>query len=656
MTDMLIDGVYREGEPIADTKAPAGDIAQMWTRRQFEAALVNPANRRKLSVIIVGTGLAGAAAGATMGEAGYQVKSFCYQDSPRRAHSIAAQGGINAAKNYKGDGDSVFRLFYDTVKGGDYRSRETNVYRLAEVSADIIDQCVAQGVPFAREYGGLLDNRSFGGVQVSRTFYARGQTGQQLLIGAYQALERQVAAGTVEMFARHEMLEVVMVEGVARGIIARNMVTGEIETHLADVVVLATGGYGNVFFLSTNAMGSNVTAAWRAHRQGAYFANPSYTQIHPTCIPQAGEHQSKLTLMSESLRNDGRIWVPKRAEDCEKDPREIREEDRDYYLERIYPGFGNLVPRDIASRQAKNMCDEGRGVGPAVDGVRRGVYLDFADAIGRLGEDAVRAKYGNLFDMYERIAGENPYEVPMRIYPAVHYTMGGLWVDYDLQSTIPGLFVAGEANFSDHGANRLGASALMQGLADGYFVLPNTIRDYLAKGPFEKLSDDHPEVVAARRSVEDRIHKFLTTGGTRSVDSYHKELGKIMWEKCGMERTDSGLREAIEEIRALRADFWSNVRVLGSAEGLNQALERAGRVADFLELGELMCIDALHRNESCGGHFRAESQTEDGEALRHDDEYAYVAAWEWGGEGGAPVLHKEDLVYEFIELKQRSYK
>jgi succinate dehydrogenase / fumarate reductase flavoprotein subunit len=604
----------------------------------------------------VGTGLAGAAAGATMGEAGYNVKSFCYQDSPRRAHSIAAQGGINAAKNYKGDGDSVFRLFYDTVKGGDYRSRETNVYRLAEVSADIIDQCVAQGVPFAREYGGLLDNRSFGGVQVSRTFYARGQTGQQLLIGAYQALERQVAAGTVEMFARHEMLEVVMVEGVARGIIARNMVTGEIETHLADVVVLATGGYGNVFFLSTNAMGSNVTAAWRAHRQGAYFGNPCYTQIHPTCIPQAGEHQSKLTLMSESLRNDGRIWVPKRAEDCEKDPRQIPEEDRDYYLERIYPGFGNLVPRDIASRQAKNMCDEGRGVGPAVDGVRRGVYLDFADAIGRLGEDAVRAKYGNLFDMYERIAGENPYEVPMRIYPAVHYTMGGLWVDYDLQSSIPGLFVAGEANFSDHGANRLGASALMQGLADGYFVLPNTIRDYLAKGPFEKLSEDHPEVVAARRSVEERIQKFLSTGGTRSVDSYHKELGKIMWEKCGMERTDSGLREAIEEIRALRADFWANVRVLGTAEGLNQALERAGRVADFLELGELMCIDALHRNESCGGHFRAESQTEDGEALRNDDEYAYVAAWEWGGEGGAPVLHKEDLAYEFIELKQRSYK
>ena len=656
MTDTLIDGLYRQGEPIADTKAPAGDIAQKWTSRKFDASLVNPANRRKLSVIIVGTGLAGASAGATLGEAGYQVKSFCYQDSPRRAHSIAAQGGINAAKNYKGDGDSTYRLFYDTVKGGDYRSRETNVYRLAEVSADIIDQCVAQGVPFAREYGGLLDNRSFGGVQVSRTFYARGQTGQQLLIGAYQALERQIAAGTVEMYSRHEMLELVVVDGKARGIIARDLVTGEIETHLADAVVLASGGYGNVFFLSTNAMGSNVTAAWRAHRQGAYFGNPCYTQIHPTCIPQAGEHQSKLTLMSESLRNDGRIWVPKRAEDCEKDPRQIPEEDRDYYLERIYPGFGNLVPRDIASRQAKNMCDEGRGVGPAVDGVRRGVYLDFADAIGRLGEDAVRAKYGNLFDMYERIAGENPYEVPMRIYPAVHYTMGGLWVDYDLQSSIPGLFVAGEANFSDHGANRLGASALMQGLADGYFVLPNTIRDYLAKGPFEKLSEDHPEVVAARRSVEERIQKFLSTGGTRSVDSYHKELGKIMWEKCGMERTDSGLREAIEEIRALRADFWANVRVLGTAEGLNQALERAGRVADFLELGELMCIDALHRNESCGGHFRAESQTEDGEALRNDDEYAYVAAWEWGGEGGAPVLHKEDLAYEFIELKQRSYK
>ncbi|GAA4877143.1 fumarate reductase/succinate dehydrogenase flavoprotein subunit [Serinicoccus chungangensis] len=652
----LVDGIYREGAPITDTKAPTGDIADKWTTRKFEAALVNPANRRKLSVIIVGTGLAGASAGATLGEAGYQVKSFCYQDSPRRAHSIAAQGGINAAKNYKGDGDSVHRLFYDTVKGGDYRSRETNVYRLAEVSADIIDQCVAQGVPFAREYGGLLDNRSFGGVQVSRTFYARGQTGQQLLIGAYQALERQIAAGTVEMFARHEMLELVVVDGKARGIIARDMVTGEIETHLADAVVLASGGYGNVFFLSTNAMGCNVTASWRAHRKGAYFGNPCYTQIHPTCIPQTGEHQSKLTLMSESLRNDGRIWVPKNAEDCDKNPRDIPEEDRDYYLERIYPGFGNLVPRDIASRQAKNMCDEGRGVGPAVDGVRRGVYLDFADAIERMGEDTVRSKYGNLFDMYERIAGENPYEVPMRIYPAVHYTMGGLWVDYDLQSSIPGLFVTGEANFSDHGANRLGASALMQGLADGYFVLPNTIRDYLAKGPFTKITGDDPAVAEAVQGVQERIDTFLSINGTRSVDSYHKALGKIMWEKCGMERTEEGLREAIEEIRALRADFWTNVRVLGSAEGLNQSLEKAGRVADFLELGELMCIDALHRNESCGGHFRAESQTEDGEALRHDDEYAYVAAWEWGGDGEPPVLHKEDLVYDFIELKQRSYK
>lgn len=656
MTDMLIDGLYREGEPIADTKAPDVPVPEMWTQRKFDAALVNPANRRKLDVIIVGTGLAGASAGATLGEAGYNVKSFCYQDSPRRAHSIAAQGGINAAKNYKDDGDSVYRLFYDTEKGGDYRSRETNTYRLAEVSAGIIDQCVAQGVPFAREYGGLLDNRSFGGVQVSRTFYARGQTGQQLLIGAYQALERQIAAGTVQMFARHEMLELIVVDGRARGIIARDLVTGEVETHLADAVVLASGGYGNVFFLSTNAMGSNVTAAWRAHRKGAYMANPCYTQIHPTCIPQSGEHQSKLTLMSESLRNDGRIWVPKKAEDCDKDPRQIPPEDRDYYLERIYPAFGNLVPRDIASRQAKNMCDEGRGVGPEVEGVRRGVYLDFAAAIERMGEAAVRAKYGNLFDMYQQITGDNPYEVPMRIYPAVHYTMGGLWVDYDLEATIPGLFVAGEANFSDHGANRLGASALMQGLADGYFVLPNTIRAYLAKGPFDKLAEDHPDVVDAQRAVVDRVEKLLSVNGTRSVDSYHKELGKIMWEKCGMERHDAGLREAIEEIRALRQDFWTNVRVLGAAESLNQSLERAGRVADFLELGELMCVDALHRRESCGGHFRAESQTEDGEALRHDDEFAYVAAWEWGGDGGTPVLHKEDLTFKAIELKQRSYK
>ncbi|WP_114201519.1 fumarate reductase/succinate dehydrogenase flavoprotein subunit [Janibacter anophelis] len=662
MTDTLSE-YYSEGAPVADTKAPDVDIAKMWTQHQFDSALVNPANRRKLDVIIVGTGLAGASAAATMGEAGYNVKSFFYQDSARRAHSIAAQGGINAAKNYNDDGDSIYRLFYDTVKGGDYRSRETNVYRLAEVSANIIDQCVAQGVPFAREYGGLLDNRSFGGVQVARTFYAAGQTGQQLLIGAYQAMERQVAKGTVTEYSRHEMLEVIIVDGVARGIIARDMVTGEIETHLADVVVLASGGYGNVFFLSTNAMGCNVTAAWRAHRKGAYFANPCYTQIHPTCIPVSGDHQSKLTLMSESLRNDGRIWVPKKAEDCDKDPRQIPEEDRDYYLERIYPAFGNLVPRDIASRQAKNMCDEGRGVGPLVDEVdadgnarqmRRGVYLDFAAAIERLGKDTVEEKYGNLFDMYARITGENPYEVPMRIYPAVHYTMGGLWVDYDLQTSVEGLFSIGEANFSDHGANRLGASSLMQCLADGYFVLPNTIRDYLAKGPFEKISEDHPAVVEAQTAVTDRIEKFLSINGERSVDSFHRELGNIMWEYCGMERTDEGLRKAIGLIRTLKDEFWRNVRVLGTADSLNQSLEKAGRVADFLELGELMCIDALHRRESCGGHFRAESVTEDGEALRHDDEFAYVAAWEYGD--GAPVLHKEDLNYTFIELKQRSYK
>lgn len=649
-------GYYTPGDPIRDTKAPDGPIAERWQTRKFEARLVNPANRRKLDVIIVGTGLAGGAAAATLGEAGYNVKSFCYQDSPRRAHSIAAQGGINAAKNYKEDGDSVHRLFYDTVKGGDYRSRESNVYRLAEVSANIIDQCVAQGVPFAREYGGLLDNRSFGGVQVSRTFYARGQTGQQLLIGAYQAMERQVAAGTVEQFTRHEMLELIVVDGKARGIIARDLVTGEIETHLADVVVLASGGYGNVFFLSTNAMGSNVTASWRAHRKGAYMANPCYTQIHPTCIPVTGSHQSKLTLMSESLRNDGRIWVPKNQADCEKDPRDIPEEDRDYYLERIYPSFGNLVPRDIASRAAKNVCDEGRGVGPAVDGVRRGVYLDFSAAIERLGRDGIEEKYDNLFDMYARITGENPYETPMRIYPAVHYVMGGLWVDYDLQSTIPGLFVTGEANFSDHGANRLGASALMQGLADGYFVLPHTIRDYLADGPFETIDENHPAVVEAKKSVEDRVGHFLSTNGTRSVDSYHRELGNIMWEYCGMERTEDGLKKAIDLIRTLKDDFWRNVKVLGTADNLNQSLERAGRVADFLELGELMCIDALNRRESCGGHFRAESQTEDGEALRHDDQFAYVAAWEFAGDGELPVLHKEDLVYTAIEMKQRSYK
>ncbi|GGF40826.1 succinate dehydrogenase flavoprotein subunit [Marmoricola endophyticus] len=651
-------GYYTHGENVVDEREPKGPIKDRWTNHKMDNRLVNPANRRKLDVIIVGTGLAGGSAAATLGEAGYNVKSFCYQDTPRRAHSIAAQGGINAAKNYKEDGDSTYRLFYDTVKGGDYRSRESNVYRLAEVSANIIDQCVAQGVPFARDYGGLLDNRSFGGVQVSRTFYARGQTGQQLLLGAYQALERQVNAGTVTTYTRHEMLELVMVDGRARGIIARDMVTGEIETHLADVVVLASGGYGNVFFLSTNAMGCNVTATWRAHRKGAYMANPCYTQIHPTCIPVSGDHQSKLTLMSESLRNDGRIWVPKNKEDCDKDPREIPEEDRDYYLERIYPSFGNLVPRDIASRQAKYMCDEGRGVGPMVGDFRRGVYLDFSEIIERIGQKAVAEKYGNLFDMYERITGDNPYEVPMRIYPAVHYVMGGLWVDYDLQSNLQGLFVTGEANFSDHGANRLGASALMQGLADGYFVLPNTIREYLADAPFEKIAEDHPAVVEARESVEKRIETLLSINGERSADSYHKELGHIMWEFCGMERSEDGLRKAIDMIRELKADFWSNLKVLGTADGLNQSLEKAGRVADFLELGELMCIDALNRRESCGGHFRAESQTEEGEALRHDDEFSYVAAWEFGGEneGAQPVLHKEDLIYTAIEMKQRSYK
>ena len=637
------------GDDIADTKAPGGPIEQRWDQRKFDAKLVNPANRRKIKVIIVGTGLAGGAAAATLGEAGYQVTSFCYQDSPRRAHSIAAQGGINAAKNYRNDGDSVYRLFYDTVKGGDFRSRESNSYRLAQVSVNIIDQCVAQGVPFAREYGGLLDNRSFGGVQVSRTFYARGQTGQQLLIGAYQALERQVAAGTVTMHTRHEMLDLVMVDGRARGVIVRDMVTGEIETHTADAVVLATGGYGNVYFLSTNAMGSNVTATWRAHRRGAYFGNPCYTQIHPTCIPVSGDYQSKLTLMSESLRNDGRIWVPKRAGD-DRHPADIPEDERDYYLERIYPAFGNLVPRDIASRAAKYQCDDGKGVGPG----GLGVYLDFADAIARLGRPAVEAKYGNLFDMYARITGEDPYTQPMRIYPAVHYTMGGLWVDYDLQSNLQGLFVTGEANFSDQGANRLGASALMQGLADGYFVLPNTIANYLADSPFEPVGDDHPAVVEARQAVEERISTLLSIDGTRTVDSYHKELGHLMWEYCGMERTEEGLIKAIGLIRELKEDFWKNVKVTGEAEELNQALERAGRVADFFELGELMCIDALNREESCGGHFRAESQTEDGEAMRQDDRFAYVSAWEFGGD--TPVLHKEPLEYEYVEMKARSYK
>jgi succinate dehydrogenase / fumarate reductase flavoprotein subunit len=642
---------FTPGEDIRDTKAPEGPINERWDKRRFEAKLVNPANRRKLKVIMVGSGLAGGSAAATLGEAGYHVDCFCYQDSPRRAHSIAAQGGINAAKNYRNDGDSIQRLFYDTVKGGDFRSRESNVYRLAQTSVEIIDQCVAQGVPFAREYGGLLDTRSFGGVQVQRTFYARGQTGQQLLLGAYQALERQIAAGTVTMHTRHEMLELIVVDGTARGIVVRDMKTGEIEQHFADAVVLASGGYGNVYFLSTNAMGCNVTATWRAHRKGAYMANPCYTQIHPTCIPVSGEYQSKLTLMSESLRNDGRIWVPKEQGD-DRPANEIPEADRDYYLERIYPSFGNLVPRDIASRAAKNVCDEGRGVGPG----GLGVYLDFADAIARLGRDAVEEKYGNLFDMYAQITGEDPYVTPMRIYPAIHYVMGGLWVDYDLQSSIPGLFVTGEANFSDHGANRLGASALMQGLADGYFVLPSTIADYLASvSPADRIDESHPAAKEALAAVNARIERFLSINGTRTVDSFHKQLGKIMWDHCGMERTDAGLRQAIAEIRALKEEFYRDVKVTGVNEELNQTLERAGRVADFFELGELMCIDALERAESCGGHFRAESQTPDGEALRDDEHFAHVAAWEFSGDGEKPILHKEPLEYEYVEMKQRSY-
>ncbi|TDD46836.1 fumarate reductase/succinate dehydrogenase flavoprotein subunit [Nonomuraea terrae] len=638
---------YTEGPEIRDAKAPEGPIEGRWEKRKFSARLVNPANKRKLHVIVVGTGLAGGSAAATLGELGYNVTSFCYQDSPRRAHSIAAQGGINAAKNYRGDGDSVYRLFYDTVKGGDFRARESNVYRLAEVSVNIIDQAVAQGVPFAREYGGLLDTRSFGGAQVSRTFYARGQTGQQLLLGAYQALERQIAAGTVTMHTRHEMLDLIVSDGRARGVIVRDMVTGEIERHFADAVVLATGGYGNVFFLSTNAKGCNTTAIWRAHERGAYFANPCYTQIHPTCIPVSGEYQSKLTLMSESLRNDGRVWVPLKKNDT-RAPGDIPEEERDYYLERIYPAFGNLVPRDIASRAAKNVCDEGRGVGPG----GLGVYLDFRDAINRLGRDAVEKKYGNLFEMYERITGENPYDVPMRIYPAVHYTMGGLWVDYDLQSTIPGLFVIGEANFSDHGANRLGASALMQGLADGYFVLPTTIGDYLADGPFGDV--DEEAVAEAEIKVRTKIERLMSVNGTRTPDSFHRELGKLMWDYCGMERTEESLRKALERIPELREEFWQNVKVSGTAEELNQVLEKAGRVADFFDLAELMCLDALIRTESCGGHFRAESQDADGEALRDDENFAHVSAWERTPDG--PVLHKEPLEYEYVKMTQRSYK
>ncbi len=665
---------------ILDAKVPAGPIEKKWSEHKDHIRLVNPANKRRIDVIVVGTGLAGASAAASLAELGYNVKSFCFQDSSRRAHSIAAQGGINAAKNYPNDGDSVYRLFYDTLKGGDYRSRESNTWRLAEVSANIIDQCVAQGVPFARDYGGLLDNRSFGGALVSRTFYARGQTGQQLLLGAYSALMRQVGKGKVKIYDRHEMLDLVVVDGKARGIIARNLVTGELERHGAHAVLLCTGGYGNVFFLSTNAMGSNVTAAWKAHKRGAYMANPCYTQIHPTCIPVSGDHQSKLTLMSESLRNDGRIWVPKKKEDAKaiqegkKKGSDIAEDDRDYYLERRYPAFGNLVPRDVASRAAKERCDAGFGVNKTGEAV----YLDFASAIERygkseanvhhidnpspekireLGMKVVSEKYGNLFDMYENIVGENAYLHAMKIYPAVHYTMGGLWVDYNLQSTVPGMYVLGEANFSDHGANRLGASALMQGLADGYFILPYTIADQLSTeirtGP---IKTDTAEFVEAEKTVRERIDKFFSTKGTEPVDHFHRRLGKVMWEKCGMARNAKGLQEGIEEIRKIREDFWANVRVPGKPNEFNQELEKAGRVADFLELGELMCKDALNRNESCGGHFREEYQTEEGEALRDDANYAYVAAWEWTGEPGKDMLHKEELEFEALKLSQRSYK
>jgi succinate dehydrogenase / fumarate reductase flavoprotein subunit len=634
-----------------NSRTPSGPIQQKWDRHRFELKLVNPANKRKYSVIVVGSGLAGGSAAATLSELGYQVKCFCFQDSPRRAHSIAAQGGINAAKNYQNDGDSIWRLFYDTVKGGDFRAREANVYRLAQISVNIIDQCVAQGVPFAREYGGLLANRSFGGAQVSRTFYARGQTGQQLLLGAYQALEKEIARGGVVMFPRIEMLDLIVINGRARGIVARDMVTGKVQSHVADAVVLATGGYGNVFYLSTNAKGSNATAIWRAHKRGALFGNPCYTQIHPTCIPVSGEYQSKLTLMSESLRNDGRVWVPKQRGD-QRPPDQIPDADRDYYLERKYPSFGNLAPRDIASRAAQEVCDDGRGVGP--NGL--GVFLDFADAIKRLGEDRIRERYGNLFEMYQRITDENPYRVPMRIFPAVHYTMGGLWVDYDLMSTIPGLFVIGEANFSDHGANRLGASALMQGLADGYFIVPYTIGDYLAGAKLEKVGVDHAEVIGTEGIVNERVLRLLAVHGRRTVDSFHRELGKLMWDKCGMARSAEGLREAIQLIPALRDEFWQNVNVPGSDAELNQALEKAGRVADFLELGELMCRDALHREESCGGHFRVEYQTDEGEAKRDDERFAYVAAWEWRGDGAEPCLNREPLTFENVQLATRSYK
>ncbi|RAI91984.1 fumarate reductase/succinate dehydrogenase flavoprotein subunit [Algoriphagus yeomjeoni] len=643
---------------ILDSKAPIGPLAEKWTKHKFNSKLVNPANKRKYEVIVVGTGLAGASAAASLAELGYKVKAFCFQDSPRRAHSIAAQGGINAAKNYQNDGDSVFRLFYDTIKGGDYRSRESNVYRLAEVSVNIIDQCVAQGVPFAREYGGLLANRSFGGAQVSRTFYARGQTGQQLLLGAYSALSRQVANGKVKLYPRTEMMDVVTIDGHARGIVTRNLITGAIETHAAHAVLLCTGGYGNVFFLSTNAMGSNVTAAWRAHKKGAYFANPCYTQIHPTCIPVSGDHQSKLTLMSESLRNDGRVWVPKTKETAEKlrkgeiKPKDIKDEDRDYYLERKYPSFGNLVPRDVASRNAKDVCDEGRGVNET----GQAVFLDFRDAINRDSEDAIRARYGNLFDMYQQITGENPYQTPMKIYPAVHYTMGGLWVDYNLSTTVPGLYSLGEANFSDHGANRLGASALMQGLADGYFVIPYTIGDYLAQIGPAPVDANHPAFAEAEKGVKDAIQKLLSINGSKTVDYFHKKLGHIMWEYCGMARNAEGLTKAKGMIQDLKKEFWKDVKVLGANEELNQTLEKASRVADFLELGELMIDDALNRNESCGGHFRTESQTPEGEALRDDENYAYVAAWKFIAENAPEELNKEPLEFENVKLTQRSYK
>lgn len=665
---------------ILDSKIPEGAMKDKWSNFKDHCAVVNPANKRHIDVIVVGTGLAGGSAAASLAELGYNVKAFCFQDSPRRAHSIAAQGGINAAKNYQNDGDSVFRLFYDTVKGGDYRAREANVYRLAEVSANIIDQCVAQGVPFARDYGGLLDNRSFGGVLVSRTFYAKGQTGQQLLLGAYSAMNRQIGKGKIKMYNRHEMMDLVIVDGKARGIIARNLVTGEIERHSAHAVVVASGGYGNVFFLSTNAMGSNVSAAWKVHKKGAYFANPCFTQIHPTCIPRSGDYQSKLTLMSESLRNDGRIWVPKKKEDVEAirngklKPTDLKEEDRDYYLERRYPAFGNLVPRDVASRAAKERCDAGFGVNKTGEAV----YLDFSSAIMRygkekaniiheynasesrireLGEQVIEAKYGNLFQMYEKITNDNPYKTPMMIYPAVHYTMGGIWVDYNLMTTIPGCYAAGEANFSDHGANRLGASALMQGLADGYFVLPYTIGEFLSKDiRTGKIPTDLPEFEQAEKEVKERINFFINNKGTKSVDYFHKKLGKVMWDNVGMARNEKGLQDAIQEIRAIREEFWKDVKVTGEANELNPELEKAGRVADFLELGELFAIDALHRNESCGGHFREEYQTEDGEALRDDQNFAYVAAWEWTGNPGEAKMHKEMLEFKEVELKQRSYK